>query len=423
MSAAQDQRAVSFFAVALTVLAAMVMSIPVAQAQTFSVIYTFTGAADGANPVAGVTLGGSGTLYGTTEEGGTAGDGVAFALKQRGTGWTLNPLHEFSGSDGARPQGPLAVGPNGALYGTTTAGGEGYGTVFQLQPPATACKTSICYWDESVLHSFTGSSNDGGHPFFGKLVFDQSGNIYGTTAFGGFYGVGTAYELVADSGWTLSILHSFSNVGGSDGYTPVGGLFISGNGEFLAGTTEDGGPASGCSDGCGTVFGINLNNGEWYESLVYPFSPATGYHPNSTPIMDSSGNLYGTTFEGGTGQGTVFELTPVFEGWQFSVLYAFPTCHPYAGVTMDSSGDLYGSCSSGGADGLGMVFKLTNSGGSWTLTDLHDFTGGSDGGNPSGAVVFDSGNLYGTANLGGNLSNCDGGCGTVWTVTGLSDRH
>lgn len=363
-------------------------------------------------------IGGSGTLYGTAEQGGTSGDGVAFALKQRGTGWTLNPLHEFTGysSDGSRPQAPLAIGPSGALFGATNSGGAyGGGTVFQLQPPANACKTALCSWNETVLQSFYPDS--GQSPFFGPLVFDKSGNIYGTTSQGGFYGGGVAYELVAGSGWMMSKLYSFDTVPGSgDGYAPFAGMVFDAVGN-LYGTTEDGGPASGCSDGCGTVFRLSPGEGTWGESIVYPFSPSTGYHPTSTPIMDSSGNLYATTFDGGTGQGTVFELTPNFEGWQFSILYAFPACHPYAGVTMDTAGNLYGTCSAGGADGLGMIFKLTNSGGSWTLSDLHDFTGGSDGANPSGAVVLDSsGNVYGTATRGGNLSNCNGGCGTVWTI-------
>jgi uncharacterized repeat protein (TIGR03803 family) len=391
-----------------------------AQAQTFNVIYTFTAGADGAIPVAGVTLGGSGTLYGTTEQGGTSGDGAAFALKQRGSSWTLNPLHEFSGfsgSDGARPQAPLAVGPNGSLYGTTTIGGvTNGGTVFQLQPPANACKTAICYWDESVLHSFI--PDDGQFPFFGKLVFDQSGNIYGTAASGGFYGGGVVYELVADSDWMFSILHNFDTVSGSgDGFTPVAGVIFDAAGN-LYGTTEDGGMGQ-CSNGCGTIFQLMPSGSAWTESILYPFnSGASGYYPNGTLVMDQSGNLYGTTFDGGGGQGTVFILAPSGSGWAFSIAYTFSACHPYAGVTMDAAGDLYGTCSSGGADGYGMVFMLTPSGGSWTLTDLHDFTGGSDGANPSGGVVLDSsGNLYGTANLGGNLSNCNGGCGTVWEIT------
>lgn len=414
-----ESNPVSFFAMTLALILgvpAQFITAPAMQAQTFTVIHTFTGAADGDDPVAGVTIGGPGTLYGTTELGGTENDGVAFALRQRGSGWTLSPLHEFSGymSDGARPQAPLAIGPNGALYGTTTSGGNyNGGTVFQLQPPANACKTAICYWNESVVQSFT--PDNGQFPFFGQLVFDKSGNIYGTTFSGGFYGGGVAYELVADSDWMLSILHSFDSISGSgDGFAPVSGAVFGAAGN-LYGTTQYGGTGQ-CASGCGTIFQLTSSG---TESVLYSFnSGSSGNYPNGGLIMDPSGNFYGTTFDGGGGQGTVFQLAPSGGGWTFSVLYAFPACHPYSGVTLDAAGNLYGTCSAGGADGFGMVFKLTNSGGSWTLADLHDFTGGTDGANPSGAVVLDSGsNLYGTASSGGDLSLCNGlGCGTVWTI-------
>lgn len=157
------------------------------QAQTFTVLHTFTGGDDGGTPYAGVTIGGSGTLYGTTYYGGMDGDGVVFELSCRASSWTLNPLHSFAGypSDGSRPWAGVVIGPNGAIYGTTYGGGNANdGTVFELRPPPTACLTALCPWNETVLHSFQGWS-DGAYPGYGNLIFDQAGNIYGTTSGGG----------------------------------------------------------------------------------------------------------------------------------------------------------------------------------------------------------------------------------------------
>jgi hypothetical protein len=138
-----------------------------ALAQTFNVLYAFNGGADGGHPFSGVTVGGPGTLYGTTYTAGSDGWGTVFKLSQRSSGWTLNPLYEFTGeSDGANPEAGVIVGPNGAVYGTTSAGASG-GVVFELQPPAAACKTAICYWSETVLHSFRGEPMMDGGPVTG----------------------------------------------------------------------------------------------------------------------------------------------------------------------------------------------------------------------------------------------------------------
>src|SRR5579863_5516370 len=161
-----------------------------AQAQTFTVLHTFTGGPDGGWPFAGVTIAEPGLLYGTTDIGGTGcgeyGCGVVFKMKQSGGGWALSPLYEFTGypNDGASPLAGVVVGPNGLLYGTTYYGGRAnYGTVFTLQPPPTVCANTLCYWHENILHSFSGY--DGQYPVYGKLVFDQAENIYGTAAEGG----------------------------------------------------------------------------------------------------------------------------------------------------------------------------------------------------------------------------------------------
>lgn len=393
------------------------------RAQQFNVIHSFTGGADGAGPYAGVTIAGPGVLYGATDYGGiydNGVNGVVFALRGSASGWTLDPLYEFSGypNDGGAPVAGVVIGPNSALYGTTQEGGGGgadAGTVFELQPPAHACLTALCYWSESIVHTFQGAPNDGRLPQFGSLVFDQAGNIYGTTELGGTSDRGAVFELkLSGSGWTVNILHSFGS--GSDGFQPEAGVTFDPDGN-LYGTTFQGGTA-----GYGTVFELTpSSSGTWTESILHNFtSGSDGLFPYSTLVRDASGNLYGTTSGGGTnGPGVVFELSYSNGGWVFSTLYSFSACDAYAGVTMDSAGNLYGVCSSGGADGRGFAFELTNSSGSWTLTDLHDFTGGSDGAKPVGSVVVDSiGNLYGTAVYGGN-----DGDGTVWEITGLNRRR
>ena len=186
-------------AVAVVVLSA-IFAAQAARAQTFTVLHNFT-VAEGGNPHAGVTLDKAGNLYGTVV--GAAGYGMVCArLKHKGSGWRLNTLYTFTGgSDGSTPNGGVIFGPDGALYGTTTGGAGIGGVVFKLTPSLTACKTALCPWTETVLYTFTGYP-DGEEPERGDLLFDQAGNIYGTTSSGGTYGVGTVYQLKhSGSGW------------------------------------------------------------------------------------------------------------------------------------------------------------------------------------------------------------------------------
>jgi uncharacterized repeat protein (TIGR03803 family) len=404
-----------FASIAISALIVVtVLSAQPAQGQTFTVIHNFTGYRDGANPISGLTIRDSGTLYGTTSQGGGRGGGVVFKMKHSAGGWALNPIYAFTGgSDGSEPLAGVVIGPNGALYGTTWTGGPaGAGTVFKLTPPPKECSRVLCYWNETVLYSFTGGS-DGASPAFGNLIFDQAGNIYGTTQYGGGtgcqrQGCGVVFKLAPSSGgqWTESVLHSFGS--GSDGQQPLSGVIfdVAGN---LYGTTSQGGSNQG-----GTVFEMTPFNGTWLENILFDFDTGfgcdldTGCAPAGTLIMDTIGSLYGTAQSG-----AAFELTPSSANWTFSVL-SFFCCQPVAGLTMDAAGDLYGVTVAGGAYGYGMLFKLTNSGGQWTFTDLHDFTDGyGDGGAPYGAVVIDaSGNLFGTAYEGGTY-----GYGVVWAFT------
>jgi uncharacterized repeat protein (TIGR03803 family) len=398
-----------------------------AQAQTFTVLHAFTGGGDGGNPYAGLTVDGGGNLYGTTRYYGL-GYGTVYQLKHVGSNWIVNLLYSFAGgSDGAQPQDRVIFDLNGTLYGTTYTGGIpschltgpeiGCGTVFKLRRQPTACKTVLCPWTETVLYRFTTGADAEG-PGYGEVIFDHAGNIYGTTVWGGGTGCnsgagcGAVYELTpSGTGWTETILYRFSGSGG-DGWLPSNGVVLDGIGEVYS-TTYNGGTDNG-----GTIFQLTPAGPPWREDILYNFPGGTdGYGPLAGLIFDQSGNLYGATTSGGTGGGgTVFELTPLGNNnWMYTALYSFSggtKCGP-TGSLFIQAGSLYGITNCGGANHLGSVFKLTPSGGGWTYTSLHDFTGGTDGEIPFGNVVFDAdGNIYGTASAGGSH-----GVGVVWEIT------
>jgi len=408
------------FAMALVMVFALtLLTTHAIEAQTFSVLHTFSGQGDGANPYAGITVGASGVLYGTASAGGNHRAGVVFKLMHQGSSWTLSPLYEFTGSsDGAAPYGGVVIGPNGALYGTTYGGGENYyGIVFELRPPLTVCKAILCYWNETVLYSFTGTP-DGANPLYENLAFDQAGDIYGTTLEGGVYGDGTTFELTpSNGGWTESIFHSFGS-GRTDGEYPQSGvvLDIAGN---VYGTTGEGGTST-----YGTVYQFMPSNGSWLENVLVNFDGANGGEPHGNLIIDGSGNLYGTATDGPNGYGAsvVFKLTPSEGGFTYSALYAFNVCYSYGGVAMDAAGHFFGVCSEGGAHQDGWIYELTNCSNTCMVTDLHDFSG-SDGLYPGSTPVLDAnGNLYGTTIFGGT-GNCDDGCGVVWEIAGVGAQH
>lgn len=239
--------------VALALLAAALLISPTTQAQTFTVLHDFTDGADGAYPGAGVTIGPGGVVYGTAGGGGTYDSGTVFKLSQKNSTWVFSPLYEFTGkSDGQYPLGGVVIGPNGALYGTTQQGGaEGDGTVYSLRPPATFCPSITCYWNETVLHTFTGVP-DGINPGVVSLIFDPAGNIYGTTTNGGTYDNGTTFELTpSGGGYAESILHSFGH--DHDGAYPEAGVILDAAGNVY-GTTGAGGTGRGCDYGCGTAY-------------------------------------------------------------------------------------------------------------------------------------------------------------------------
>ena len=401
--------------VVLTVFMLAVAAAPAAQGQTYSVIDNFTGS-DGDSPQSGLTFDRAGNLYGTTRYGGSHNAGTVFKVTRHGSSWLFTPLYSFTGGyDGSNPDSRVVFGPDGSLYGTTTFGGlYRSGVVFRLRPSASACKTAICPWTETVLYSFTGQS-DGGVPE-GDLVFDQAGNIYSTTFAGGqgncvplFSGCGAVYELTPSQGqWTLTVLHTFTGL--SDGGAPTSGLVFDQAGNLYS-TTYVGGAYS-----LGTVFELTPSGSGWTESVLHDFAGGNdGANPEAGLVFDSSSNLYGVTAFGGSHiYGTAFELQASNGGFSYSILYNFgvESESPVPTLTLDSAGNLYGTAQSGGTGGVGAVFRLSPSGGSWNYTSLHDFTF-STGGYPLGNVIRDAiGNLYGTTPYGGT-----GQDGVVFSIT------
>jgi uncharacterized repeat protein (TIGR03803 family) len=382
------------------------LSLLPAQAQTFSVLHRFSGS-DGAYPYSGVTVD-RGNLYGTTSRGGTNQSGVTYQLKQAGSSWLLAVLHNFgSGSDGTVPYSQPVFAPSGVLFGTASIGGSsGNGAVYSSRPKLTVCVSVSCPWGESLAWTFQGS--DGSLPAYGELIFDQAGNAYGTTQYGGTSNNGTVYELTPQGQqWTETVLYSFGT-GQNDGTWPMHNVVFDQAGN-LYGTTYQGG-----TEGGGTVFELSPSGSGWTEQIIANF-PA-GSATQAGLIIDSAGNLYGATDGVGTSSAEVFELSHSGNSWTLTPLYTFATNRfdfgPVANLVMDHSGNLYGATYSLGSHNEGNIFKLSPSGNGWTYTDLYDFTGGNDGSGPIGDLNIDtSGNLYGTTQNGGS------GMGVVWELT------
>ncbi len=375
----------------VVVLVLGVVATPSARAQTFTVLHNFTGGTDGAYPVAGLARDANGNLYGTTVYGGPSSHGTVFKVDTNGT---ESVLYSFTGSpDGAYPYAGLVRDATGNLYGTTYYGGtSGYGTVFQVDTSGT----------ESVLYSFTGGTTDGCYPY-GGLLQDKAGNLYGTTDGCGASGQGTVFNLSMAGKETL--LHNFAG-GSSDGAYPFWTRLLMDAEDDLYGVTQEGGTSND-----GVVYKLG-NNGTF--TLLYSFAggKTAGCYPYGTPAMDSAGNIYGTAEAcGASGDGIVWKVSKVGKE---ALLHSFARGSsdgeaPLAGVILDAKGNLYGDTWAGGTSGLGTVYELSKKG---TMTLLHSFVG-SDGEFPVGGVTLDAeGNLYGTTYEGGT-----GNAGTVWRIT------
>jgi uncharacterized repeat protein (TIGR03803 family) len=396
-------------------------SVQVACTSAEQVLYSFS-LGDESQPSAALIMDSSGNLYGTTYGLLEGAYGTVFKLAPIGSGGYIETtLHHFTGgSDGGGPLGSLIMDSAGNLYGTTTGGGgSNGGTVFKLAPDGSGGYT------ESILYSFL-KGNDGAEPYAG-LIMDSAGNFYGTTLLGGSGGVGTAFKLAPNGsgGYTESVLYSFT--GSNDGAGPRAGLTLDAAGN-LYGTTHDGGGASNL----GVVFKLAPNGSGYTESILHSFAGVhDGNHPTASLIIDSSGNLYGTTgevVESDVNMGTVFKLAPNGSGgYTESVLHDFTAIFPQSdginpagGLIMDSAGNLYGTTSYGTNNPeqtdltYGTVFKLTPDGtGGYTESLLYNFLSGSDGAAPTAGLIMDTaGNLYGTT-AGGGASNE----GTVFKIS------
>ena len=318
-----------------------------------TVLYTFTGGADGGNPQAGVIHDSEGNLYGTSYGGGDLACG--FNGSACGTVFKLDPtgtetvLHRFTGgADGSYPAAGVIRDSAGNLYGTASQGGPDYGVVYKLDTGG----------HEAVLYSFTGGT-DGSVPDAG-VIGDSSGNIYGTTSAGGTAGWGVAYKL--DAARQETVLYSFT--GEADGGEPNAGVVRDSAGN-LYGTTLLGGNTVACPSspilhgGCGVVYKLDRAGN---ESVLYSFTGgADGGYPTAGVIRDSAGNLYGTTsnYFGAGGYGVVYKLDTA---GNYTVLYSFTGGNdggnPFAGVIRDSAGNLDGTTRYGGKEGGGVVFRV-----------------------------------------------------------------
>lgn len=379
---------------------------PNAQAQTFSVLHTFTGP-DGLMPYSGVTLDAAGNLYGTTFGGGVNGMGAVYQLKHIGSGYFHYQLHAFTGgTDGAVPIGGVIFGPDGQLYGTTYNGGyEDSGVVFSLHPQASFCRSVNCPWVETTLYNFASFDNSFG-ALYGEVAFDQAGNLYGTLAYGGSHSCGSVYQVSrSGGGWTGTTIYSFSSTA-----NPTHNVIVDSAGN-LYGTTD----VQGQYD-AGAVFELTPNGSGWTEQDIASLgAPGTGGYPLGGLIKDSAGNFYGGE-TGLNGNASVFELSPSGGGWQLAMPYTWSFSNdvegPVGNLVMDSSGNLYGTTMSLGAHGYGNIFKLTRNGDGWTYADLYDFQDNGDGAYPAGDLSIDGeGNIYGTNT--GDQS----GHGVVWKLT------
>lgn len=393
------------------------------QNPTEQILYSFPDA--GGGPDGGLVADSAGNLYGTTQGGGL-GFGTVFEISPPaagGSSWTETTIHEFNPSvtrDGATPRGTLIFDKAGNLYGTSQFSHNGDGAVFELSPPA----TSGGNWTSKLIMNFPIAGGEGTQPE-GRLVFDENGNLYGTTTKGGTSkkcgggGCGTVFELsppaAGRNGWTETLIHSFGT-GSDDGIVPGSGLLIREG--ILYGTTTAGG-----ADGNGIVFQLKRVAGAWQETILHSFATAEGSYLWGSMTIDAAGNLYGTANQGGEGYGTIFELSPpavAADPWQENTIYSFTGAAdggmPTGGLIRDETGNLYGTAELGGFRG-GVVYKLiapTSPGDAWTEVVLHVFDPAMHDGEESLAeLLLISGNgLFGTTWAGGSTFG-----GTVFNLT------
>jgi uncharacterized repeat protein (TIGR03803 family) len=410
---------------------AVVQPPPVPTPLQANILYSFT--SQEGNPAGPLTADGAGSLYGVAGE-------EAFKLAYSNGTWQESVLYTFPlVNGGPEPYGSLVVDSSGNLYGVTALGGsigstncgpQGCGMVYELSPTASG-------WQPTILYSFLGGA-DGYEPGPG-LVMDKAGNIYGTTRYGGYSGgpcisggCGTVFTLTqSQGGWQHTVIYTFQGL--TEGFTPNTVLILDQQGNLYGTSEGEGYQSSGqggnatCFDGCGTVFELTKSGGGWQEQTIYSFVAigTDGADPTGV-VMDSTGNLYGATNIGGFTNmqcggsiGNVFELSPGGGSWNITQLSYFLGCDFGSGplnLIRDSIGNLYGVAEGGVPGcafdlGCGVVFKLSQTGQEWDMTEVDDFPGGAGGDTPW-AVTLVGGKLYGVTTQGGAS-----GSGTVFEIT------
>jgi uncharacterized repeat protein (TIGR03803 family) len=386
------------------ILAAVIIFVGAAWATTTpKVIYSFGGGVDGEYTDTELVVDNAGNLYGTSVQGGTFGGGTVFELTPSGGGWTHTVLYNFTGgADGGEPYKGVTLDAQGNLYGTAVTGGGGSceggcGVVYKLANTGGV-------WRQSVIHSFTGGS-DGSGPG-APLVLDKHGNLYGTTPTGGADGAGVVYEINRGSNgkWMLRVIHTFT--GGVDG---LGGsasrMLLDAEGNLYGVNTVGG------ANGFGNVFELTPNGTAWHLTTLYSFKDAPdGASPYGGVIFGKDGSLYGTTYYAGANDlGTVYKLTRQSGTWTESVIYSFKGGNdgdsPISTLVADAKGNLYGTTSDGGSAncGCGTIFKIAQgTGGAFTETVVYRFPGTPKAGFAYNGIVSDGkGNFYGATVHGG----------------------
>ena len=391
------------------------LSLVTATATTTDVIFSFE-EEEGEYADTDLETDSAGNIYGTTVLGGEFGGGTVFQLSPTRTGWNHTVLYSFTGgADGGEPYKGVTIDPGGysatdvsvgnSLYGTAVTGGSGSceggcGVVYKLTK-------SNGTWNQTVIYAFTGGA-DGSGPG-ARVTVDRSGDVYGMTPTGGTYGVGTIYKLHPHAGsYTFQVIHTFT--GGNDGATGSAGRMLLQHGRLFGAATAGG------MYGSGVVFELTPTAvGEWDFRTLYSFhGQPDGSFPYGALLRVGSGKIYGTTYYGGkNGIGSIYELSPRLVGeWDGRVIYSFQTGSdgnsPISNLVHDAAGNLYGTTSEGGL-GTGTIFKLTPiGGGQWTESVVHPFAGPPDGGfSYNGMVVDRFGNFYGATVHGGTD---DDGC-------------
>lgn len=324
----------------------------VTPAGVHTVLYNFTGGADGGEPYKGVTLDAHGNLYGTAVTGGSGscegGCGVLYKVTNSGGTWTQSVVHAFTGKDGSGPGSPVAFDSSGNLFGTTPTGGAyGMGVVYAVSTDGKF----------HVIHTFTGGV-DGGGGGAGRLLIDAQGNIFGVCTVGGVNGFGTVYEITRTDG-VLRTLYAFKD--SPDGALPYGSLTFDQLGN-LYGTTY----YAGAND-LGTVYVLLRGNGTWTEHVLYSFKGGSdGASPISSLTAGAPGTFYGTTSDGGAAScscGVLFKMSLTATGWVESVVYRYPgqpgPGFAYNGVIHDAAGHFFGTTVHGGVSNDGAIYEFT----------------------------------------------------------------